>query len=212
MPEDTWNLALSKTSMSKFGPCQMVLDRAIYQGHSGVDQISYRLFGQDQMSFMHFFTQHNIYSITWMLGRKKRKRQSLLSMRLQTKETDYKHMPKWTYNSDNDKCYEEKENRLKGKRAVGGREWSGKLANLDRVVRKGPSGIWMIGERPMEEYWDKTELSISEVYSKKRNQIYKNFILHNTVCSFLTSISQGTIKVFFSSWGLTWSNCTISSK
>lgn len=69
MPKDTWNLVLSKTSMSKFGPCQMVLDSAIYQGHFGVDQISYRRFGQDQMSFMHFFTQHNIYSITWMLGR-----------------------------------------------------------------------------------------------------------------------------------------------
>lgn len=72
-------------------------------------------------------------------------------------------MPKWIYNSDNDKCYEEKENRLKGKTAVGGREWSGKLANLDRVVRKDPSGIWMIGEKSMEEYWDKTELSIYEV-------------------------------------------------
>ena len=44
------HLVLFKTSMSVFGPCQVVLDRAKYQGCFGVDKMSHGPFRQDQMS------------------------------------------------------------------------------------------------------------------------------------------------------------------
>ena len=45
------HLVLSKTSMSIFGPCQMVLERTKYQGP----------FGMDQMSPWMFWTEPSVY-------------------------------------------------------------------------------------------------------------------------------------------------------
>lgn len=44
------HLVLFKTSMSIFGPCQVILDRAKYQERFGVGKMSHGPFRQDQMS------------------------------------------------------------------------------------------------------------------------------------------------------------------
>ena len=95
-----------------------------------MDQMSYRHFGQDQISIMHFFNTVLFNNLN--AGSKEENKTVFAFHETAMLKRLTINMSKRFYNSDNNSAMRE--------RVVGGLDSTVKLANLDSVVRKGLSG------------------------------------------------------------------------